>query len=756
MATMTRMNAPPGPPLVETKLRPPDRRAGLVARPELVARLDATADRHRLTLVSAAAGWGKTTLVGDWLAGARRPSAWVALDASDNDPARFWRYVAEALGRAGIPVDAQAVGALAGGGDTREAGLSALINAMDDAGVEATIALDDYHAISEPGIHDAVAFMVEHLPGSLRLVMTSRTDPPIGLGRLRARGDLGEIRSSDLRFSDTEAGRLLNHAIGLELEDEQVQRLRARTEGWAAGLYLAGLSLRGRDDAAGFIEAFAGDDRMVVDYLAAEVLEGQDPERRRFLLRTSVLSRLNGPLCDAVAQTTDAARTLVELERSNLFLVPLDSRREWFRYHHLFGELLRHELRLTAPEEVLALHRRAAEWHLAQGAIDDAIEHAAAAGELDLAADLIAEHWASYQRSGWTTTNQRWLALLPAERVRRDPRLCLTQAFLALNLGRAETALPWLEAAEQAGRAVEDPADELMVEAAIASGRSVERLLAGDEVAAVAAGRRAVELTPPGDTWWRTLACMALGIALHATDELRESVPILEEAVEAGRRCDAGPLLVVAACHLGGVDIELGDIDRAAARAREAIAIAAEERHSEYPHAAGPHAVAAQALAARGQHAAAAEEAARAVSLARRGSSPTEQAHARVVQGQVALAAGDLALAARCAEDVRALLASSTAPLHLTRLARELEEALAAPEAAGETGDLTDREVAVLRRLAGTASAREIAAGLHVSHNTVKTQVRSIYRKLGVATREEAVEQARERGILSRSLAGGA
>ncbi len=215
--------------------------------------------------------------------------------------------------------------------------------------------------------------------------------------------------------------------------------------------------------------------------------------------------------------------------------------------------------------------------------------------------------------------------------------------------------------------------------------------------------------------------------------------------------------MVVAACHLGGTAIELGEIEQAAALAREALVIAAEERHSEYPHAAGAHAVAAQALAARGAHDAAAEEADRAVSLAARGSSRTEQAHARVVRGQVALAAGDLALASRCAQEVELLLSASTAPFHLSRLARELREASRAPGAATEpAGDLTDREVAVLRRLAGTASAREIAAGLHVSHNTVKTQVRSIYRKLGVATREEAVERARERGILSRSLAGGA
>ena len=744
-----------GPPLVETKLRPPDRRAGLVSRPDLVARLDAAAGRHRLTLVSAAAGWGKTTLVGDWLASSPRATAWVALDASDNDPARFWRYVSEALNRTGIPLDDQAVGALGGGPDMREAGLSTLINTLAQSDVEATLALDDYHAISEPAVHDAIAYLVEHLPGSLRVVITSRTEPPIGLARLRARGDLGELRSADLRFSDGEAGRLLNQAIGLDLDPGQVEVLRARTEGWAAGLYLAGLSLRGRGDAGAFIDAFAGDDRMVVDYLAAEVLEGQTPERRDFLLRTSILARLTGPLCDAVAQTSDASRTLAELEGSNLFMVPLDSRREWYRYHHLFGELLRHELRLTAPDEVAGLHRRAAEWHVADGEIDEAIQHAVAAGELDLAADLIADHWSGYQRSGWTTTNQRWLGLLPDARVRADPRLCLTQAFLSLNLGRAEAAAPWLDAAESARQAIPDPADALLFDAAIASGRSIERLLGGDEVAAVAVGRRAVELTPPGDTWWRALACMALGIALHATDQLDESVPVLEESLEVGRRCDAGPLLVVAACHLGGTEIERGEIDRAAAHAAEAIAIAAEERHSEYPHAAGAHAVAAQALAARGDHAAAGEEARRAVSLAARGSSPTEQAHARVVLGQVALAAGDRAQAARCAREAEALMAASTAPLHLARLARELGAAAGPPpEAPVAGGDLTDREIAVLRRLAGTASAREIAAGFHVSHNTVKTQVRSIYRKLGVATREEAVAEARERGILSRSLAG--
>ena len=292
-------------------------------RPDLVARLEAEVAAHRLTVVSAAAGWGKTTLVVDWLAAQDAPTAWVALDDSDNDPARFWRYVSEALGRAGIALDAQAVGALSGADATREVGLTELINAVAVAprGARCWRSTTSTPSAS-PSIVDSLAFLVPRLPDSLRLVVTTRSDPPLGLARLRARGDLGELRADDLRFTGPEAARLLGDAIGADLPADEVERLRARTEGWAAGLYLAGLSLRGRDDAAAFIADFAGDDRLVVDYLAAEVLEGQPRERRDFLLRTAILARLTAPLCDAVTGREGSAAVLTELERSNLFLVP--------------------------------------------------------------------------------------------------------------------------------------------------------------------------------------------------------------------------------------------------------------------------------------------------------------------------------------------------------------------------------------------------------------------------------------------------
>lgn len=738
--------AAPAPPMLETKLRPPAARPGTVARPDLLARLDAGSAR-RLTLVTAPAGWGKTTLVGDWLAGRGDAAAWVALDAADNDPARFWRYVGEAMRRAGAPVEDQAVGALSGGGETAEAGMSGLINALAAAERPTLLALDDYHLIADAGIHGAIGFLCANAPEGLRVVMTSRTDPPIGLARLRARGDLAELRADDLRFSDAEAGALLAEAAGLPLGPGEVARLRARTEGWAAGLYLAGLSLRGRDDAAGFIADFAGDDRLVVDYLADEVLEGLPAELRDFLLRTSVLARLSGPLCDAVAGTHGSARVLAELEASNLFLVPLDNRREWYRYHHLFGELLQHELALAAPGEVEGLHRRAAAWHLSQGSVDDAIGHAVAAGDIAQAADLIADNWSDHLRRGWTATTQRWLAMLPPETVLGDERLCLAQAWLAVNLGLPEEADRWLRVVEEGG----GPRDDECA-ASFTAARSLERLLAGDAPEAVRVGREAMALTEGDPTWMRAAACLAAGIALHAMDLMDEASPVLAECADVGRRTGAWAPALVALCHLADQAAERGDLDSAERFAREALAYAEEDRHAEYPHAAGAHTGLAQALAGRGDLDAAQRHADRGAELARRGRAPTEIAYSVIVRGEVALARGDRELAAGCAHDARALLASAPAPgAHLLHKARALDEALepgARPAAAGRAADLTERELAVLRMLAGTASAREIADQLYVSHNTVKTQIKAVYRKIGVATRAEAVARARELGLL--------
>jgi LuxR family maltose regulon positive regulatory protein len=738
-----------GTPLLETKLRPPERRAGVVPRPGLTDRLEQGA-QGRLTLVTAPAGWGKTTVVGDWLAGRSGAAGWVALDPADNDSARFWRYVAEALRRAGARLDDQSVGALGASDDTFEAGLSALLNAAAELPEPAVLALDDYHLISHPAVHRSVEFLLSHLPERLRLVMASRSEPPIGVPRLRARGELTELRASDLRFDDGEAAALLGGVMGHDLEDAEVVALCLRTEGWAAGLYLAGLSMRDRADAPAFIDAFAGDDRLVVDYLAAEVLDHQPPERREFLLRTSILGRLTGPLCDAVAGTVDAGRTLAELERSNLFLVPLDSRREWYRYHHLFGELLQHELALSAPGELPDLHRRAAGWYLDNGSVDEAIHHRAAAGDLGGAADLIAEHWTDTMSRGYTGTIERWLASLPQGLVDGDARLCLAGAWIGINLGRPDDAAAWIGAVEWAlGGQEIDPG----LAASLAAARSLERLLAGDAGQAAELGLVARSLPSRPGSWERAVASLALGIALHGSGELDEAAPVLEEAVDAGRRSRAWAPALVALCHLADHDLRRGDVDTAEQRAREALRFAEEERHAEFPHAAGGHTVLAQVLVARGDLDEAWREAVRGSELARRGRAPTEIAHSVLAQGEVALARNDIEAATAGARDARILLGSAPDPGQLADRLLALEEALprSSPSPAGGEGELSSRELAVLRRMAGLESAREIAAALYVSHNTIKTQIRSIYRKLGVATRAEAVARARERGLLSRS-----
>ncbi|MGE3140665.1 MAG: LuxR C-terminal-related transcriptional regulator [Thermoleophilia bacterium] len=763
------------PPIIETKLRPPDRRAGLVARDRLMDRLDSAVRDHSLTLVSAAAGWGKSSLLGTWIAGSGRPTAWVALDAADNDPARYWGYATEALRRAGVPVDAQAAAALAGAGDMRDAGMSAVLNAMA-TGSPVVIALDDYHAITNDAIHEAMAFLVERLPDTARVVMTTRTDPPIGLSRLRARGGLGEIRSDELRFDDTEAAALLNEGIGLALGGDAVERLRSRTEGWAAGLYLAGLSLRGRVDAEAFIAEFAGDDRLVVDYLADEVLAAQPPERREFLLTTAILGRLCGPLCEAVTGVPGAARTLVELEASNLFLVPLDNRREWYRYHHLFGELLRHELSMSAgADEVAALHARAAAWHREHGDADEAVHHTIAAGDIDGAADLIAATWAGFHQSGWTATTQRWLSLLPPERVLADPRLCIAEALILVNLGRHDEAEPWLDRMEEAMAAPGAPGDTASLRASLEAGRAFVACLGGDAPSGVRHGRAAVEIDAESGTWWSAIAYLALGIALQATGESEEARPALERAVEVGMRTGSVPPVVVSLSHLSSQALDRGEDAEGEALARRGIEAAELDRHAEYPHAAGAHSSLARALARRGAHEEALAEGERGVLLARRGRARPETAHSILGLAEVHALAGRAGAARASLDEARELL-DGAQPVQFGRAVDRVEAAIAAgpvptpasapgpvsapapaappapaPAPAPGTEALTDRELAVLRRLTGDGTMREIAADLYVSHNTVKTQIRAVYRKLGVATRDEAVRRARELGLLPGS-----
>jgi LuxR family maltose regulon positive regulatory protein len=412
--------------LLATKLYIPASRPDLVPRPRLADRLDEGLARG-LVLVCAPAGYGKTVLLADWARRGGHPAGWLSLDEGDNDPARFWRHAVAALDRA-RPGLGERVAPLLGppAPSSFQALVTALINelAAEPDAEETLLVLDDYHVISAQAVHESLAFLLEHRPPGIWVVLASRSDPPLPLARLRVRGQLAEVRVADLRFTPEEAAVLLQH-VAAALPDASVAALAARTEGWAAGLQLAALSLRGQDDVAGFVAAFTGSHRYILDYLAEEVLERQGEQLRTFLLETSVLERLSGALCDAVTGRAGSRALLDQVERAGLFLLPLDEVRGWWRYHRLFADLLRARLQAEQPGRVPHLHRNAAAWYEEHGLADDAIRHAMAAGEMAWAARLIEQHFdEAYSLRGEAATIQRWLSALPADLLRRRPGCC--------------------------------------------------------------------------------------------------------------------------------------------------------------------------------------------------------------------------------------------------------------------------------------------------------------------------------------------
>src|SRR5215469_13625629 len=433
--------------LLATKLHVPRPPPGFVPRPRLVQALSQGIARGRV-LVCAPAGFGKTALLADWARGGGRPVAWLGLDGGDSDPARVRPGLA---GRVG-PLAPLSVEGL----------VTALINelAADPGPDEVLLVLDDYHLVDSGPAHESVAFLLENLPPGLAVVVSGRADPPLPLARLRARGQLAELRVADLRFTPEEAAALLGGVVGSGLVERGVvgsglpaaatEALVARTEGWAAGLQLAALSLRGHADAAGFVAAFSGSHRFVLDYLADEVLDGQPGQVRAFLLETSVLERLSGELCDAVTGRAGSQAMLQDIERAGLFLVPLDEVRGWWRYHHLFADLLRARLQAEQPGRVRALHRAAAAWCDEHDLADDAVRHALAAGDAGWAARLMERHVEALLGRSEGATLRRWLSALPASSVRERPRLCLAQAYGAAMSCQLEALEALLDDAERA------------------------------------------------------------------------------------------------------------------------------------------------------------------------------------------------------------------------------------------------------------------------------------------------------------------
>ncbi len=430
--------------LLATKLFVPQPRPGLVARPRLVKQLE-PAFSTPLTLVSAPAGFGKTTVLAQWIASYQppRPVAWVSLDEGDNDPVRFWSYFIAAVRTVRPDAGESASGMLRSPQPYPiEAVLTALINDVSSVSGHIVLVLDDYHVIQPEPVGTGMAFLTEHLPSALHLVIATRTDPPLPLPRFRGRGMILDIRADDLRFTTDETGGLLAQELGEHVSARHVASLSERTEGWAAGLKMAALSLRGRQDVETFLASFAGNQRYVMDYLVEEALKQQRPEVREVLLTTSVLEKLSAPLCDAVTGRGDSGDILLKLESSfGGFLIPLDDSRQWYRYHHLFGDLLRHQLQVTrGTDEVNYRHRLASAWFEDNNLPGDAIRHALAAGDWHRVMALIdVQYEATVKRGEWDTLFG-WFQSIPDEVLRTDLRLCSHYVNVLITHGSVQTA----------------------------------------------------------------------------------------------------------------------------------------------------------------------------------------------------------------------------------------------------------------------------------------------------------------------------
>ena len=577
--------------LLATKLHAPGSNSGLIPRPRLAERLDDGLGRG-LILVCAPAGYGKTALLGHWARHGRRPVAWLSLDTADNDPVRFWRYVVAALDRA-CPGVGERVGprlsppAFASFERLLEALITEVVAQLGDG--EAVLVLDDYHVIDSESVHASFRFLLEHRPAGLRLILASRSDPPLAMARLRAGGQLAELRAAELRFTAEEAAALFQQmaaAPGGALSDAAVAALAARTEGWAAGLQLAGLSLRGQDDVAGFVAAFTGSHRYVLDFLAEEVLERQSELVRTFLLETSVLERLSGPLCDAVTGREDNQAMLEQVERAGLFLVPLDEVRRWWRYHHLFADLLRARLQDEQPGRVSQLHRAAALWYEERGLADDAIHHAVAASDMTWAARLIEQHFdAVFYMRGEAATIQQWISALPDDLVRSRSRLLLAQAQLANASGRTETARPLLDAAERvSGSSAAGPLEpraggDARLLADIEGGIAIERAylaaLRGDAGATAGFASRALAELDEGQHMRRSRAQVLLAVALRLRGELAEAERLLVSGIAGWQAAGQHTVTAWGCYHLGQAQRGQGRLDAAAQTFQRALKITA-------------------------------------------------------------------------------------------------------------------------------------------------------------------------------------
>ncbi len=588
--------------LLTTKLYIPQPRPNLVPRPNLIQYLGEGLHLGRkLTLVSAPAGFGKTTLVSEWVAGCERPVAWLSLDEGDNNLTRFLAYLVAALQPIAANIGEGALGMLQSPQPPpTETILTVLINEIAALPGRIILVLDDYHLIDAQPIHNALAFALDHLPPQMHLVIATREDPHLPLARLRARGQLTELRAADLRFAPDEAATFLNLMMGLSLSAEEITSLETRTEGWIAGLQMAALSMQGRADTASFIQAFTGSHRFVMDYLAEEVLQRQPERVRSFLLQTSILDRLSGPLCDAVTGQEDGRGMLETLEGGNLFVVPLDDKRQWYRYHHLFADVLQTRLMEEQPDQVPTLHRRASEWYEHDGSSADAVRHAIAAEDYERAAGLVELAWPAMSGSFQSTAWLGWVKTLPDELVRARPVLSAAYAWALLDAGKLEAAEArlldaerWLEPTVDISDRPETPSPKTCPErsrrmvvvdeeqfrslpASLATARAYHAQALGDVPGTVKYARRALDLSSEGDHLQRNQAAVLLGIAYWVSGDLETAHQAMADWMNSMQKAGNIVFAIASAFALADILVAQGRLHEAVRTYKQSLQLASE------------------------------------------------------------------------------------------------------------------------------------------------------------------------------------
>ena len=731
-------------PLLGSKLRPPQPLKQSVFRTELVELLRDSREQ-RLVVVSAAPGYGKSTLLAQWASRSRRPFGWVSLDGHDNDPVVLLSYIAAALDQI-EPLPERVFDVLGSAGASIEGRIvPTLASALASINSSFALVLDDMQEIKDRQCLDAIEVLIDHLPGESQLVLAGQIQPSRRAGALRAHGQLLELGPSDLRMDEAEARELFAGA-GVELPDDQLAELTKRTEGWPGGLYLAALSL---SEGRGSVASFRGDDRLVADYLREELLARLPDEQLRFLTRTSVLDEMGGPLCDFVLGAKDSARSLESLERSNLFVIPLDSNREWYRYHRLFRDLLRAELNRTEPDEASDLIGLASDWCSANGRVAGAVGYAQAAEDIPRVAELVERHGQAEYQLGHAVTVEAWLSWLEQRNaLERVPRAAVIGAWFKAIRGDAADAERWADAAERAESEQANRNGGPLIEQVLAVFRAA-RCRRGVE-----AMRADAELSeqsfPRGSTWWAT-AALFLAISEMLRGNTGPADDLFADIAESAPATEAWNALSIALAERGILAAGADDWVEAARFFDQAEAVVRRSVMEEYPPNALVYALGARVAAHRHEGARANELLARAQRLRPQ---LTHALLAYSIQIRLELARAYVALADPAG--ARTLLREADGLMRrgmgfgsLDEDAREIRESLetARAEAPGAS-TLTSAELRLLPFLPTHLSFREIGDRLYLSRHTVKSHAMSIYRKLDVTSRTESVERAKALGLL--------